>query len=103
MEQELENTEVLETEEMEDQEFASLPDVSDYHEVTEEETSDGNYKYLVGGAIGSLVTVAAVKGYQKFIQPKASKAFEGLKKKLKGKKAKDDAIDANVVEETEED
>lgn len=96
-----ENTEneVLETNEMEDQEFASLPDVNDYQEVTEEETSDGNYKYLVGGAIGSLVTVAAVKGYQKFIQPKASKAFEGLKKKLKGKKATDDVIDAEVVED----
>lgn len=100
---EITENEVLETNEMEDQEFASLPDVSDYHEVTEEETSNGNYKYLVGGAIGSLVTVAAVKGYQKFIQPKASKAFEGLKKKLKGKKAKDDVIDASVVKETEED
>lgn len=100
---EITENEVLETNEMEDQEFTSLPDVNDYHEVTEEETSDGNYKYLVGGAIGGLVTVAAVKGYQKFIRPKASKAFEGLKKKLKGKKAKDDVIDAEVVEETEED
>ena len=44
---EITENEVLETNEMEDQEFTSLPDVNDYHEVTEEETSDGNYKYLV--------------------------------------------------------